>query len=142
MAATKLQVNWTDVSFTPTSGAAIPITRVTNIALSNRPENIRFKGDDARYDQVIVNVNSSQTATVTSGDVATLMGLPVNTTGVFAATHLDARGEAGGDILYELDCICSGAESSGAHAQFGSGTASFEGFSADGVTNPLAFTRA
>lgn len=142
MAATGLQVNWDDVSFTPTSGSAIPITRVTNISVGNRAENIRFKADMANHDQVIVNVNNTQSVTITSGDVATLMGLPVNTTGVLTMTHKDARGQTGGDIIYELDCICGGSESSGAHAQFGTGTATFEGFSGDGVTNPLAFTRA
>lgn len=141
MAATGLQVNWINVSFTPDGGAAIPIKRVTNISFGNRPENIKFKGDDARYDQVIVNVNNTQSASVASGDIATLMSLPVNTVGVLTATHVDARGATGGDIVYELDCICGGSEGGGAHAQFGTASATFEGFTGDGVTNPLAFTR-
>lgn len=140
MAKTGLQVNWDAVRFTPTGGTAIPIKRITNIAVGNRPENIRFKGDVAVHDQVIVNVNNAQSMTITSGDVATVMGLPINAVGVLTATHKDARGQSGGDIVYELDCFCGGGESSGAHAQFGTGTATFEGFSTDGVTSPLAFT--
>lgn len=141
MAATGLQVNWDDVSFTPASGSPIAIKRITNVAISNRAENIRFKGDVARYDQVIVNVNNTQSVTITSGDTATLQSIPVNTVGVLAATHKDALGATGGDIVYELDCICGGSEAGGQHGGFSSGTATFEGFSGDGVTNPLAFTR-
>lgn len=142
MAATGLQVNWSNVAFTPAAGVALPIDRVTQVAVANRPENIRFKGDAATYDQVIVNVNNTPSVTVTSGNIGALLALPVNTTGTWTGTHLDARGETGGDIVYEMDCLCAGVETTGAHGAFGSGTATFEGFSSDGVTSPLAFTRA
>ncbi|WP_165251173.1 hypothetical protein [Paludisphaera soli] len=137
MPATGLQVNWVDVAFGTTA-----IDRVTNIAFGMNATNIGFKGDAAVYEQVVVNVDNSPTATVTSGNAGLLMGLPVNAAGVFTATHKDALGETGGDIVYEMDSILISVETSGAHAQFGSATGSLKGVSPDGVTNPLSFTRA
>ena len=137
MAATGLQVNWKNVSFEGTV-----IDRVTNVSIATNPQNIKFKGDDARYAQVIVNVNNEPSISVTSGNVGVIMGLPLNGAGTVQATHKDARGQAGGDVVYSMDCIITDLSSSGAHAAFGTASALFEGVSADGITSPIAFTRA
>lgn len=137
MAATKLQANWTAVSF----GSA-PITRVSQVSFTQGGTLSPYSGDGDHFPTVIVNLMNKPRATVTSADAAAIMAIAPGETGSFSATHKDAKGSTGGDILYVLaNAVAENAETSGAHGQFGSATLSLMAFSSDGVTNPLSFTR-
>jgi hypothetical protein len=86
---------------------------------------------------------SKPRASVTSADTATLMGMAPGNTSSFSATHKDAQGITGGDILYVMaNAVVENVETSGAHGQFGSATMGMVAYSSDGTTNPLSFTRA
>ena len=138
MAATKLQANWTAVSF----GSAA-ITRVSQVSFTQGGSLAAYAADGDRFPTVVVNTLSKPRATVTSGDAAALMAIAPGTVGSFSATHKDAKGEVGGDILYVLaNAVAENAETSGGHGQFGTASLSLLAFSSDGVTNPLSFTRA
>ena len=138
MPATKLQANWTAVSFGST-----PISRVSQVTFTQGGSLSAFSADGDAFPTVVVNMMSKPRATVASADAAALMGIVPGTVGVFSATHKDAKGETGGDILYVLDnAVAENAETSGSHGQFGSATLNLMAYSSDGSTNPLSFTRA
>lgn len=138
MAATKLQSNWTAVSFDST-----PISRVTQVSFTQGGSLTAYAADGDHFPTVIVNTMSKPKATVTSGDAAALMAIAPGATGTFSATHKDAKGEVGGDILYVLaNAVAENAETTGAHGEFGTATLSLMAYSSDGTTNPLSFTRA
>ena len=70
------------------------------------------------------------------------MGVAPGTSASFSATHKNAMGATGGDILYVMaDAVAKNVETSGSHAEFGSATMQLLAFSSDGTTNPLSFTR-
>ncbi|APW59221.1 hypothetical protein [Paludisphaera borealis] len=138
MAATKLQANWTAVSFGST-----PISRVSQVSFTQGGSLAAYSADGDHFPTVVVNLMNKPRAAVTSADTAALMAVAPGTTASFSATHKDAKGETGGDILYVLaNAVAENAETSGAHGQFGSATLSLLAFSTDGTTNPLSFTRA
>jgi hypothetical protein len=138
MAATKLQANWTAVSFGST-----PISRVSQVSFTQGGSLAAYSADGDHFPTVVVNLMNKPRAAVTSADTAALMAIAPGTTSSFSATHKDAKGETGGDILYVLaNAVAENAETSGAHGQFGSATLSLLAFSTDGTTNPLSFTRA
>jgi hypothetical protein len=142
MAATKRQMNWTGVAFTPTSGSASTATGVAECKVANGGNLLKFSGDGDRGPSLIVNDYSEPSIDVTSADQAWLMGLAPGTTGSLTATHNDAKLATGGGIVYVLSpCIVESPDSSGQHRQIGSGTVSFVGIFSDGQTNPLTFTR-
>jgi hypothetical protein len=137
MAATKLQANWTAVSPGTTS-----ITGVSQVSFSLGGSLASYSGCDL-YPTVVVNLMSGPRASVTSADTATLMGIAPGTSASFSATHKDAKGATGGDILYVMaNAVAENVETSGSHAEFGSATQQLLAFSSDGTTNPLSFTRA
>ena len=83
------------------------------------------------------------TASITSGDIATLMGIASGTVASLTATHKDAAKAVGGDILYTLaNAVAENVTGNGPFSQYGSATITFRAFSNDGSTNPLSFTRA
>src|SRR5262245_22791357 len=98
MPATKVQMNWLGVSW-----AGTQITRVTSCMFSQGGELIEFSGDNARLPQVIANNISRPRCSVTSGDVATLMGLLVGASGPFLATQVDGLEASGGAINWTLN---------------------------------------
>lgn len=137
MAATKLQANWTAVTHGSTT-----ITRVSAVTFSKGGSISLYSGDDNIYDVVGVNLMNKPKATVTCEDPAVLMGFGIGDTGSFTATHKDAKGAAGGAIVYTMaNAIVENVDAGGQHAQFGSGSLSLVAFSSDGTTNPLSFTR-
>ncbi len=137
MAATGLQLNWTSVSHN-----SVNLTRVTQVSFDQGGELISFQGDNNRYPVVIANAISRPKASVTTGDVATLMNIAVGTTGSFIATQKDAVGSSGGDIVFTLiNAVHESSQDSGQWGQFASGTASFQAYSSDGSTSPLSFSR-
>ena len=137
MAATNLQLNWTGVTHGSTA-----INFVTSVMFSRGGELIEYAGDNARYPQVIANNMNRPRASVTSGDVATLMSILPGTPGDLVAVQHDALEQVGGGINWTLaNAIMENAEDTGAFSQFASATATFRARAADGLTNPLTFTR-
>lgn len=138
MAATKLQANWTAVSHGST-----PITRVSQCSFNQGGSLQTYSADGDHFPTVITNLMSNPSASVTSADTAVLMAIAPGTTGTFSATHKDAKGSSGGDILYVLaNAVAENAQTSGSHAAFGTSSMSLKAYSSDGSTNPLSFTRA
>ena len=137
MAATKAQVNWTAVSFGTTA-----ITRVTDVKFNEGGNLIDFSGDADLFTTILAVGVNKPSATVTTADEATIMGIGVGTTGSLIATHKDATGGASGGVAFVLaNGVVENADGGGAHAAFSSGTLSVKAFSSDGSTNPLSFTR-
>jgi hypothetical protein len=141
VAATKLQANWSNVTH-----GSNPITRVTQVSFNIGGALQSFSADGDHYPTVIVNLMNKPTASVATSDAGNVMNNALfapGTVAVLSATHKDAKGSSGGDILYVLaNATVETATASGAHGQFGTATLSFQAFSSDGSTPPLSFTRA
>src|SRR6185312_13245576 len=113
MAATKLFMNWTTVTWTPLpSGTPVTIDKVTSVKPKLDTDVERFKGDADRFYRAIASPTNNRSVDVDNGFTA-----------------------VGGGITITLTpCICTGRPFSGDHAKFASGTATFEGYSpTDGV---------
>ena len=137
MAATGLQVNWTAVSFN-----SITIERVDSVSMDEGGKLLTYKGDGDTYASVAANYDNNPKVTIKSSDVATVHSFGNGTQATFTATHKDALGAVGGAIVWTMvNATVDNANSQGAHAAFGDGTLSLMGVSADGVTNPLSYTR-
>jgi hypothetical protein len=138
MAATKAQINWTNVQHGST-----PITRVTTASFGQGGSLIKFKGDVDQYPTIIANVDNEPHASVTTADVAVLMGIVPGTSATLQATLNDAKGQSGGAVVFAMaNSVFENADTQAQHAQFGSVTGTWQAFSSDGVTNPLTFSRA
>lgn len=138
MAASKIQLNWTGVAHGVTS-----ITKVSSVSFSQGGALLEFSGDTDKFSTVVVNGVAKPTATITTADIGTVMGISPGTTASLTATHKDAKLASGGDILYTLsNAVAQNVTANGPFNQFGSATATFMAYSSDGSTNPLAFTRA
>jgi hypothetical protein len=134
MAATALQLNWSNVSF-----ASTPISRVTSVMFGQGGELIEFSGDNARYPQVIANNINRPRCSITSGDVATLMAIVPGTSGTIAASQLDAIGASGGAINWTMtSAVHETSDDTGQWGQFASATCTFRSYAADGATPPLS----
>ena len=137
MSATSLQLNWTGVEF-----ASTPLARVTSIMFDQGGELIEFAGDNDRYPVVIANPMNRPRCSITSADVATLMGIAPGTSGTIAATQVDALEATGGAVVWTLaNAVHESSQETGSFGQFATATATFRAYSGDGVTNPLSFTR-
>jgi len=138
MAGTALQLNWTNVQFATTA-----LTRVTSVSFSQGGELIEFAGDNNRYPVVIANNINRPRCSITSGDVATLMGITPGTSGTISATQADALGASGGGIVWAMaSAVHQNTDESGQWGHFATATATFRAYATDGATNPLSFTRA
>jgi hypothetical protein len=138
MAATKAQINWTNVQHGST-----PITRVTNASFGQGGSLIKFKGDTDQFPTIIASVDIEPHASVTTADVAVLMGIAPGTAGTLQATLNDAKSQAGGAVVFAMaNAVFENADTQAQHAQFASVTGTWQAYSSDGVTNPLSFTRA
>ena len=141
--ATGRQINWASVGFTPSGGSLTTFTGVTNVSIDMGGQLLGFSGDTDKYSTTKVNVMNEPKCSVESGNPGQFIGIASGTTGTFTATHKDAKGATGGDIVYTLiNAIAASPQVGGAHAQFGTGSLPFESFSSDGVTSPLSFVRA
>ncbi len=138
MAATKVQANWSAVAH-----AGVTIDRVTQMSFNVGGTLQSFSADTDHFPTVICNLMNKPTASVTSANAALLMGIVPGTTGTLTATHKDAKGASGGDILYTLiNAVYATTSTSGGHNAFGTVNGNWEAYSSDGITNPLSFTRA
>lgn len=135
MAISKLQANWSPVTF-----SGNPITMVTNVGIDQGGQVDTFKADADLYDVIAARLTSRPTCSITSGDEATMMALSGN--GIITANHNDALKVTAGAVLYTITTAAfENCNASGAHAAFGSSTATFKTFTSDGTTNPIAITR-
>jgi hypothetical protein len=138
MAATKAQINWTNVQHGSTA-----IIRVTTASFGQGGSLIKFKGDTDLYPTIIANVDNEPHASITTADVAVLMGINPGTSATLQATLNDAKAASGGAVVFAMaNAVFENADTQAQHAQFASVTGTWQAFSSDGVTNPLSFTRA
>jgi hypothetical protein len=138
MAASKIQANWTTVSHN-----SVTFSKVTAVTFSQGGSIQEFAGDTDRYPTVMTTLMTKPTASVTSADIGTLMGVTPGTTATLNATHKDAKLAAAGDIVYALaNAVAENCSANGPFGQYGSATLNFRAYSSDGSTNPLSFTRA
>ena len=136
---TGAQINWGSVTY----GLANPIKRVTAGGFSLGGQLIRFKGDTDRYTSIIANVNNEPSANFTTADIGTLMTIPTSGSATLGATLKDALAAVGGDVVFSMvNAVYETADATAQHAQWGSVTASWQGYAADGMTNPLSISRA
>jgi hypothetical protein len=138
MSATKRQVNWANCSY-----ASNVITGVTNATVDQGGQLLTFKGDTDLYDTLIIAVTIEPTVSITAADVGMLLGFTCGQVGLLNLTHKDAKGGAGGDVVFTVvSAVFESASDSGAHAQVGVGTASWKCLSSDGQAPALTFARA
>ncbi len=137
MSATALQLNWQSVEFASTS-----LTHVTSVMFSQGGRLIEFAGDNNRYPVVIANNVNRPRCSITTSDVATLMGITPGTSGTIQATQVDALQATGGAVNWTLiNAVHENTDDTGQWGQFATATATFWAYSTDGTTNPLSFTR-
>ena len=137
MSASALQLNWTSVQFASTG-----LTRVTSVTFSQGGELIEFAGDNNRYPVVIASNISRPRCSITSGDVATMMGIIPGTSGTLTATQNDAMGGIGGAVNWTMNnAVHQNTDDAGRWGHFATATATFRAYASDGATNPLSFTR-
>ena len=137
MAISKANINWTAVSHGSTA-----ITRVTAGSFGQGGSLIKFKGDVDNYPTIIAAVDNEPHASFTTADVGTLFGIVPGTTGTLIATLNDAKLVSLGAVAFAMsNAVFENADAQGQHAQFASVTGTWQAFSSDGSTNPLAFTR-
>jgi len=137
MAATKAQINWTAVEFGST-----PITRVTNGMFGQGGKLLKFAGDTDIFTTIIANVSNEPHASFTTADVGTVMGISPGTAGTLTGTLNDAKAATGGAVVFTMiNSVFENADTTAAHAQFGSVVGTWQAYSSDGVTNPLSFAR-
>ena len=138
MAATKLQANWDAVAHGSTS-----VKKVTAVTFNQGGALLEFAADLDRFPTVLLNLMSKPAANLTTAAIATVMAIAPGTVASFMATHKDAAKQVGGDILYTLsNAVAETVTANGPFGQYGNATFSMRAFSSDGLTNPLAFTRA
>jgi hypothetical protein len=143
MAATKRQMNWAPVIFTPTSGTADTATGVTQCSIDHGKSILKFSGDGDHFPTTVVEDFRDPSISVTCADQAWIDTVALAGKGVIAATHKDALAAVGGNITYSLsNAIADSSSDQGSHKAFGSGQVKFSGQSADGVTSPLAISLA
>lgn len=141
MAATKVSLNWIDVSYTPAAGTLTAITKVTSMDFNFNGSLIHFKGDDDRYPTVIANADNEPSVSVTSADVKGLYSLSPGTVCTVTGTLQDALKAAGGDIVFTaVNAVFSSPNMNASHGSFASATANWSCFSSDGQTPPITLS--
>lgn len=142
MTASKLQLNWTGVSFTPSSGTLTPITHVSEVQVDPGGTLLTYAGDNDRFPTTIVCAMSNPKVSITTADIGTIQGFNPGTVGTVAAIHMDGKAAALGNIVYSvINAVVENCTNSGPFGAWGSGTLTLLAFSADGATSPISFTR-
>lgn len=144
MAATLKHMNWT-VSFTPAGGAATPILGVTDVQIDPQGNLLKLSGDGDRFNTTVVKDFEDPMVTIQSNNTAQYAALTTGTVGVLTCTHLDAINQSVGVGQFAIRYVLSNSvinknSRGGAHRAFGKGSLSFDSYSSDGTTNPLAIT--
>jgi hypothetical protein len=142
MAASKIQMNWSAVGFTPSGGTLVPITKVQDVNFDPGGSLKPHSADGDKYPTTVVVDMNRPKCTVQTADVATAQALATGTIGTVTATFNDAKLAAGGAVVYSLiNAVVANTPGGGKHGDYGAATITFESFSSDGITNPLSFTR-
>jgi hypothetical protein len=137
MAATKRNINWSSCVF-----ASSAITGVTNATVGQGGNLLKFKADVDIFPTLVVMVDQEPHVSITSADVGLMMGFTPGQVGTLTLTHNDAKSASLGAVVFVMiNAVFENADDSGAHAQVGSATGTWQGYSSDGATNPLSFTR-
>jgi hypothetical protein len=143
MAATKRNMNWAPVGFTPSGGSLSTATGVTNVTVDTGGSLVKFSGDGDRFTTTVVNDYNDPSIVITTADENWLFSIAPGTRGTVTATHKDAKLATGGAITFTLiNAVAQGPSAGGAHRQIGSGSITFNAESSDGTTNPLSFALA
>lgn len=149
MSATKRFLNVTGAKFTPknpdgTDGTPVVFTGVTSASCDPGGSLVKFSGDADRYQTTVVNDFNEPSVTFQSADVGAIGSVATGQEGKVEYKIPDAKNgtaAGGGGLLVTLNpCVVDKRPIQGAHRQYGHGTVSFTGFSADGQTNPLTVT--
>ncbi len=134
MAATKVFVNWSGVEFGSTA-----ITQVTTGSFGYGGKLIKFKADVSVLPTVIAAKDIEPHASFTTADAGVMMGFTPGSVGTLTATLKDALGATGSDCTFILsNAVFENADTQAQHAQWGTITGTWQAYSTDGVTNPLA----
>lgn len=138
MSATKVNANWSSVSF-----AGTVITKITQGGFGKGGSVAKFSGDADIYPTTVANLMNEPHASFTTGDVGSAELLIPGTLGTLIATLADARLATGGGVTYTVTnlAVLENVDSSGSHAAFASSNFSFQFFSADGTTSPVVISR-
>jgi hypothetical protein len=139
MAATKLQMNWSSVTWLST-----PITKITAGGFGQGGQLLKFSGDGDVYPTVIVNNMNEPHASFTTGDVGNAMLLVPGTLGTLVATLADAKAAVSGSVVFTVTTLAvfENCDTSAAHAQYGTATLTWQFLSTDGSTSPVVISRA
>ena len=103
---------------------------------------LKFSGDTDVFTTIIANVSNEPSASFTTADVGTIMGIAPGSTNTLSATLNDAKGATGGAVVFTMiNAVFENADTKAAHAQLGSVTGTWQAYSSDGTTSPLSFAR-
>jgi hypothetical protein len=137
MSATGVQLNVTAVSF-----ATNPLKRITTLGFGLGGQLLKFKGDTDIFASVIALVGADPSITAGSGDVGTFASIVPGATGAFTATLNDAKAATGGSVVLNTsNAAFETADVQASHGAWGGVTASWQLFTADGLTPPIILTR-
>jgi hypothetical protein len=145
MSLSKLQANWSSVSFLPTnpSASSIPFDGVTNVKIDLGGDVMTFKADADIFDIMCASLTRKPTCSIALADYYAMMSLISGVIGTLAATHNDARLATGGAIVYTItSAVFENCSASGDHAAWGAGAANFKTVTTDGMTPPVGLARA
>ena len=134
--------NWANCKFTPAGGGlAIPVPGVTNASLSRQSVPFEASGDGDFHDTTVEVVGLKQSFSVTSNKPDAFDLIPAGAKGTFYIERWDSANKGapgGGGKAYTLQSTFMPDAQSGTQRTAHTGAAKFMGWSADGVTNPLA----
>jgi hypothetical protein len=139
-------INFSAVSFTPTSGSPTTITGVQDIQFDENGEIISAGGDADLFDRFKALVKLDPKIVIETLDSHALNTVAAGTIGSLTFTINDARNGAavgGGGKVYTIsNAVLEPHKIGQAYRQFGKQTLTFQTFSTDGTTNPVAVAAA
>jgi hypothetical protein len=134
--------NWVSATFTPAGREAITILGVVSCTADRGTNKVKGSGDNDQYLSTIATDVAEPKITIQTNKPAALDFIDDGAEGVFTIIRCDAKNGAaagGGAMKYTLNpCTFDGGDQNGSYRQFGMGTATFLGWSADGVTDPFS----
>ena len=144
MAASNRYLNFAGASFTPAGGSAILLDGVTDASFSRDGSVEEFKGDLAVFVQLLAMPTQKRAITISLMDVGIAQTVAMGSRGAFTIKLADAVNgiaAAGGGLSFTMaTCMVVNNDGQGPHAKQAGSTLSFEGYSSDGVTDPLVIT--
>jgi len=137
-------MNWTSTGFTPTGGSLQAVSRVSGIDIDPGGQLLEYSGDGNRFPVAIFNHMNKPSFTINSENIGVLSSLAPGAVGVVSSILNDPKNGAGagsGAILFALaNAVLENPKMGGKHMAYATGSATFKGYSSDGVTSPLTAT--